>query len=262
MTPRKFDINVSVKKELITVVPLNETVQNGTNPLQIVSSAFTTMASLSEVASTKFTSAIGNMLDNNIYNVGLQQTSETTDEKTLRGISEAMQVVTDDALVAYSSAQLMLADVSSQIHITVVVDALFIGTAPYIYTVAGLNALVVLLVIAEAVRTRGWKGMPKFNYMSVKSTIVSSSMGGNAVGRKAEDIHKSAGQSWTGNAKDRQNGNIKIRLRRMDGLALSLDDDGMDYQGISQASGYDMPDWNSDRNSVRSDWVRSGDDVQ
>ncbi|KAE8448319.1 hypothetical protein EG329_009563 [Mollisiaceae sp. DMI_Dod_QoI] len=254
MTPRKFKVNVSVKRELIEVIPLNATVMNGTNPEPIVRGAFTTMASLSEVASTKFTSAIGNMLKNNIYNVVLQQTSESNDTKILRGISEAMQVVTDDALVAYSSAQLMLAKESDQVPIHIVVNALSIGTGPYIYTITTINTLVLLLVIFEAVRTKGWKGMPRFNYMSLKSTVVSSSMGGETVGRKAEEIHKSAGQTWTGNAKDRKNGNIAVRLKRTGGLALTLNNDEIGQKRASQASGYEMPDWNSDRNSVRSGW--------
>ncbi|KUJ22646.1 uncharacterized protein LY89DRAFT_636845 [Mollisia scopiformis] len=253
MVPNKFTVNVNVKRGLIQVVPLNQSMGNGTNPIPIVQGAFTTTAALSEVASTKFTSAIGNMLNSNIYNVKLQETSESTDGKTLRGISEAMEVVTDDALVAYSSAQLMLANEATQVPITIVVDAVLIGTAPYIYTVAGINAAVLLLVIFEGVRTRGWRGMPRFNYMSVKSTVVSSSMGGNAVARKAEGIHKSSGQSWTGNANDRKNGNIAVRLRRVDGLALTLDGDKYE-QRTSQTSDYDMPEW-SDRISVRSGLV-------
>lgn len=258
MTPRHFGVYVSVKRGLISVVPLNTTVQNGTNPLQIVNGAFTTVASLSEVASTKFTSAIGNMLNSNILNVKLQKKpGENNDAITLRGIAEAMQVVTDDALVAYSSAQLMLADQSQQVPIRIVVQALSIGTGPYIYTVAGINAFILLLVIFEAVKTRGWKGMPRFNYMSVKSTIVSSSIGGNTVGKKAEGVHKSAGQAWNGNANDRKNGNIAVKLRRIDGLALTLDGDGGDpgQKSISQASGYGIPEWNGDGNSVRSGWV-------
>ncbi|CZR51078.1 uncharacterized protein PAC_00953 [Phialocephala subalpina] len=214
MTPRHFTVRVSVKRGLIVVVPLNSSVQNGTNPRQIVNGAFTTVASLSNVASTKFTSAIGNMLKSNILNVNLQkQPGETNDGITLRGIAESMEVVTDDALVAYSSAQMMLADKSTQVPIAIIVKALSIGTGPYIYTVAGINAFILLLVTFEAVRARGWKGMPRFNYMSVKSTIVSSSMGGNEVGSKAEEAHKSAGQTWSGNANDRKNGDIAVRLR-------------------------------------------------
>lgn len=67
--------------------------------------------------------------------------------------------------------------------------------------------------------------------------------GGNAVGTKAEGVHKSAGQSWTGIAKARKNGNIAVRPRRTDGLALALNDDESDRKRTSQASGYDMPDW-------------------
>lgn len=256
MTPQKFTVNVSVKQGLIQVIPLNQTIGTGTNPVQIINGGFTTNAALFEVASTKFTSAIGNMLNSNIYNVGLQKTSETANQKTLRGIAEAMQVVTDDALVAYFNTQLMLVGESTPVPITIVVDALSIGTGPYIYTVAGMNAFVGLLVIFEAFRTRGWKGMPRFNYMSVKSTVVSSSMGGNAVGRKAGEVHKSARQSWTANAKDSKNGNIALRRGRMDGLALTLDDDGSDQKRVSLVSGYDMPDWNNDRNVVLSGWER------
>ncbi|TVY83395.1 hypothetical protein LSUE1_G003240 [Lachnellula suecica] len=249
LVPRRYTVNVDVKQGLIHVDPLDGTV-NSTNPLVIVESAFNTLAALSEVASTKFTSAIGNMLNSNINNVQLQQTSETNETKTLRAISESIKVLTDDALVAYSSAQLMLVNVSSQVPVSVTVDAVAVGTSYYIYIVAGINATVVLAVLFEAVRTKGWKGMPRYNYMSVKSTIVSSSMAGRAVGDKSGCLHDATGYGWTGSARDRSNGSIKVNLRRANGLALILADGNPRYQTGSTASGIDLTDWRSDRRSM------------
>ena len=247
MIPKDFTIAVSVKEGLITVTPQDGGVDppNGTNPMPIVSSAFTTFASLSEVASTKFTSAIGNLLNSNINNVLLQKTNETDEQKTLRGISEAIQVVMDDALVAYGSAQLMLANVTRPVQIHLVVDALTIGTPTYVYIVAGLNAAVVIAVVFEAVRTKGWKGMPRWNYMSVKSTVVSSSMGGMEIGRTVENLHRAANTAWRGDANDRINGNLKVRLRRINGLALTLENGSRSFNETSRESGVDLPDWSS-----------------
>jgi hypothetical protein len=180
------------------------------------------------VASTKFTSALGNALNSNIYNVLLQNTHENNQTKTLRAIAETTQVITDDALVAFGSAQLMLANVPTNVPASLTIDALSIRTASYIYIVAGMNAAVVLVVLFEALRTKGWKGMPRWNYMSVKSTVVSSSMGGREIGSKVESIHGAMVKPWAGDANDRIKGVITVRLRRRDGLALTLEDDGRD----------------------------------
>ncbi|KAH6681473.1 hypothetical protein B0J14DRAFT_556892 [Halenospora varia] len=171
MVPRRFTVNVNGRAGLIKVVPLNDTV-NSTNPLLIVTEAFHTTASLSEVASTKFTSAIGNMLNGNINNAHLQQTGENNDTKALRAIAEIMQVLTDDALIAYSSAQIMLAGNTTYVPVHITVDEITIGIATYIYIIARVKAAVVLAVIAEAVRTKGWKGMPRYNYMSVNTGLL------------------------------------------------------------------------------------------
>lgn len=250
VVPKRYTVNVDVKRGLIQVNPLNGTV-NSTNPMVIVKSAFNTMAALSEVASTKFTSAIGNMLNSNIYNVMLQKTSESNQTKTLRAIQESIEVITDDALIAYSSAQIMLANVSSDVPLAITLDAVAVGTGYYIYIVAGVNAAVVLTVIFEAVRTKGWRGMPRFNYMSVKSTVVAGSMAGRAVGDKSAYLHNSTRHGWTGNAKDRLNGSIQVNLRRTNGLALTLADEDQGYKAVSIASGIDLPDWQGNPQTTR-----------
>ncbi|KAF4628771.1 hypothetical protein G7Y89_g9385 [Cudoniella acicularis] len=252
MVPRRFTVNVNAKDGLIQVVPQNGTV-NSTNLLVIVMEAFHTMASLSEVASTKFTPAIGNMLNSNINNVYLQQTGESNSTKTLRAIAETMQVITDDALIAYSRAQLILVKNTTQVPVYVV-DAVTIGTAVYIYIVVGLNALVVLAVVLEAIRRKGWKGMPRFNYMSVKSTVVSSSMPGRAVGGMVEMLHGEKGSVWTGNAKDKLNGSIEVRLNRVNGLSLVIEGGsrGMSFEGASIIS---LQVWESGRESLGSGFI-------
>jgi len=213
MIPKQFTVNVNVEQGLITIIPQdNHPNTASVNPLEIVQGAFVSFASLSEVASTKFTSAIGNLLNSNINNVQLQNTGESQDAKRLRAIAESMQVITDDALVAFGSAQLIVANVTKEVPVKVVINALQIDTASYIYIVAGMNALIVLIVCAEAVRKKGWKGMPSFNYMSVKSTVLSSSMGGHGIGGKIKHLHSASERSWGGGANDRLNGGIKLRF--------------------------------------------------
>jgi hypothetical protein len=230
MVPTEFTVYVDVQHNVISVTLLTPQPKNVTSVTSkhIIKVAFQTTGSLSDVASTKFTSALGNALNSNIYNVLLQNTHENNQTKTLRAIAETTQVITDDALVAFGSAQLMLANVPTNVPASLTIDALSIGTASYIYIVAGMNAAVVLVVLFEALRTKGWKGMPRWNYMSVKSTVVSSSMGGREIGSKVESIHGAMVKPWAGDANDRIKGVITVRLRRRDGLALTLEDDGRD----------------------------------
>ena len=64
-----------------------------------------------------------------------------------------MQVITDDALAAFDSAQPILTNVSTNVPVSLTINAFSIGTASYIYIVAAVNAVVVLVVLFEALRT-------------------------------------------------------------------------------------------------------------
>lgn len=83
----------------------------------------------------------------------------------------------DDMLSGFSSAQLLLAPADSNPQTTVpataLVGAVRIGESKYIYPLAALNFLIVLLLIEEAVRFGGWKELHKFNVCCIFPPVAS-----------------------------------------------------------------------------------------
>jgi hypothetical protein len=65
-----------------------------------------------------------------------------------------------------------------------------VGDFQYAVTVTVLNFLVVIIYLVECVRTRGWKGMPVFDYNDIASVIVVVSWGGPEVGDAVAAAHK------------------------------------------------------------------------
>lgn len=81
----------------------------------------------------------------------------------------------DDMLLGYASAQLVVGNFSDATPAVVNRVALRVGQDIYIHAVFGVNVVILVLVLAEAVRTRAWKALVDFNYMDVSSLIISSS---------------------------------------------------------------------------------------
>lgn len=91
----------------------------------------------------------------------------------------------DDLLGAYSSAQLIIMKDAADVAATVEVQAFAYGSAVYIYLVFAINTVVLLLVLGEALRNRGWKDLLHFDFTDPRSLIIGGSMGGHGIARLA-----------------------------------------------------------------------------
>jgi hypothetical protein len=60
-------------------------------------------------------------------------------------------------------------------------DAFSTGQKRYIISIVSLNALIIPILTAEALRTPCWRGLPKFCFTDIKSVIIASSLGGHGV---------------------------------------------------------------------------------
>lgn len=76
-------------------------------------------------------------------------------EATLAGITNSVTAMVDDLLVAYASAQLMIMNDSSILYTPVEIKAFRYGTRLYIYLTFAINTAIIVLLIEEALRTKG-----------------------------------------------------------------------------------------------------------
>ncbi len=115
-------------------------------------------------------------------------------EATLAGLTNSVTAMVDDLLVAYASAQLMIMNDSSLVYAAVEINAFRYGSTLYIYLTFAINTAIILLLVEEALRTRGWRDLLHFDYTDPRCLIVGASMGGCAVARVAEDARIDRGK--------------------------------------------------------------------
>lgn len=214
LIPTTFDVVVNSTEKVITVKPVlsgPSVVDIDPTGLIAYQSADAVLLS-SMMEATLWTSIYGNALLTNVNNVLSQNTTESKDTKTLRGISEAFQSMVDDYLGAFASAQLMIGKDVDGTDVTVITNTTMIGQKPYIISIVVVNGLVILAFLGMTAITNRWAKLPNFDYMDMKSVVVGASIGGAALGDELLEEYKTARRDWVGNAKDKTEGETKHEI--------------------------------------------------
>jgi len=226
MIPTPFTVNVDTQNRKISVIP-----QNNSNVLDIeptgfiADSASSVLAIMSGLDMSFGASLIGSILKRNINNkisqLGLSDQSQQPDIATLQGIAESIETLIDDNLLATASAQLMIAKDTYTVNPTAYKTGLRIGDKGVVVGLVLVNALIILLFIEEALRTRNWRNLSKFNYSKVEDIIVASSLGGSALGDAV--LSKS---SWVAGDLTEAAGDIKVIASHGDYVQLGIAGEG------------------------------------
>ena len=246
--PTNFSISVNVTESTVIVTPLLQSVPvpNMESTGAIVAITMREPTSFSQQnACDLYRSVIGDTLTSNIANINaswdptLNALTGYQSKTTLQGVEDSLTSMVDNVLLAYSSAQLMIANDTYQAPTTALIKSVRIGEAIYIYTVAAVNFLVVLVFIFEISRTRGWKDLRRFDYTNIKSLVVGTSMGGTAIANAVRRAHASERTVWDGTSGDVIAGNIAVRLTNHgEDLALAFHEEP--GQSASRSEDYEM----------------------
>jgi hypothetical protein len=189
----------------------------------IADSASLVLGVMASVDTTLYTSTLGTILQRNIDNVLQQHNhSTTTEQNTLQGVAESLQALIDDYLFSTASAQLMVSKDSSPTSTTISQVAFSVGQRGYAITIVILNAAVILCFVFEALRSRYWSHLTRFNYADIKSVIAASALGVRDVGVTASEFHHGRGSVWIGDSSDRAAGTVGVILRPYEGMTLRL----------------------------------------
>ncbi|KAK5220525.1 hypothetical protein LTR72_007147 [Exophiala xenobiotica] len=228
-TPRCFNVSVDVNELLISVVDTNMTNVPDMDPTTqslgsglgvIANRTMIEIGQFSHIYTTLFTSVVGDMLVSNVrnayQNTGVKNTNSSNTEVNQMGISQAFESIIDDILLGQSGAQFMIAPNGKQTaKVTAKVDALRIGQNIYIYGIAALNFLLLLVLSIEAARLKLWKYLPQFNYNDPTNLIIAASLGGCTIAEKAlKDNYQHERSERAGNLE------IQLELRKDKSAAL------------------------------------------
>ncbi len=156
------------------------------------------------------------------YNLSLT-TFPTETSHNLLGVEQALESMFDDMLAGLASANLIIGppDGQSTQPANTTVSSIAIGEASYIYAIAAINFLLVALFVAEALRTRGWTNLSRFNYNDLHSVIIASSVGGKGIAEKAVKATGRPGTMWSADPADAAVGSLRVRLVE-DGKGVAL----------------------------------------
>jgi hypothetical protein len=205
-TPTVFSIAVNTTNGLTAVTPLpgssTKADVSDIEPTSFITSfAMRMPTSISQQhACDLYTSLVGSTFVQNIQDV-------------LRSVEDSLVSMLDNSLLAFSSAQLMIANDTFSTPVSLSVRAVRIGEPIYVYIIVGIHITVTLLCLIEFIRTRMWKGLSKFDYTDIKSAIVGASLGGNTIAERVRKSHMRRQSWWTAGSRDTVVGDIRVKLK-------------------------------------------------
>ena len=186
--PYNFGVSVNMTSSLVTINPLASSTHDMDPTSATIDIGFGNIPQLvmrqvtflSMVNTNLYTSVLGNMFLSNIMNVATARNGSVNDTSViLEGISSSLESMIDDILVGIGSAQLEIAgrnssvvNATSGVIANATIATMWVGDFQYAVAVTVLNFFGVIVYLVECVRTRGWKGMPVFDYNDIASVIV------------------------------------------------------------------------------------------
>ncbi|MCJ1226316.1 hypothetical protein MMC12_002966 [Toensbergia leucococca] len=188
-TPRNFSVAVDRENQTVSVSAMDAApVAWPSYGDMVVDGAVLGISTMAQaLCSTTYVSILGQTLMYNVANVEAAQ--GISNSSNLLGVADAVTSVMDNFLVSYASAQLMVAKDQVKAGVESQVTALVIGTPAYVFPIFALNLVICLVYLIEVFRTRGWRHLPRFNFMDIKSVIIGTSIGGPAIADRAKKLH-------------------------------------------------------------------------
>lgn len=157
---------------------------------------------LANAQTNLYTSLVGNSLNSSIadYLTVSNGTVSSLREATLPGLANAITVMTDDMLVAYAQAQLMIGGFLESRPAVVQRQAMRIGEDAYVHALFVFNILIILVMLFECFRTRAWKDLVLFDYMDVEWLTIGGFRGGviaaNGGNNEHNAVHETNPEGW------------------------------------------------------------------
>ncbi|GKT49615.1 uncharacterized protein ColSpa_09796 [Colletotrichum spaethianum] len=179
-TPTLFNVSVGIRGRNITVSPVGE-VEDFNPERNLTRTVVRQFELISNDLTSFYESVLGNAFLSSIAAWNMSSSENGTvpeDEATLRGLENAITAMADSMLTAYGAAQLMVGNYSEARQAEVTIGVFVVGEKIYVIAVAVLNALVILAVAIEGLRTKGWQGLPSFDFSNPEWLIAASFRGG------------------------------------------------------------------------------------
>lgn len=179
--PSLFTVKVNNTEQTIKVsaidvhkAKVDDIDQTGTGHLR--SNAIRSLNLLSRMSTSLYVSVLGEALDHNLQTI--KSSPLTVDDdlttQTLRATADSFTAMIDDVLSIYGGSQLVLAGNGTGQRTASIrgeFAAYRVGQPHYQWAIFGVNAALLLLILAEGVRTMWWRGLPCFDTLDFESIV-------------------------------------------------------------------------------------------
>ena len=211
-TPVAFNVSVDRSQQSITVEAQNSTeVQDIESTGHLQANAMHSVNLLSRMSPSLYVSVLGETLNRNVERMQKQKPFLDRSEAVLSAVAESFTAIIDDVLVAYGASQISNARNTTSSAARGVVEAVQVGQRFYRYLVFALNSLMILIVVSEAIHTRFWLHLTKFDYLDIKSVVIASSAGGGKLAKAVLNKHYDEGTNWTADPSDPIAGAMRVK---------------------------------------------------
>jgi hypothetical protein len=188
--PVLFQVSVNTTEKLVEVTPISATddIEPSGNLQYLITR---NVGDISIVGTGLYTSLLGDSLvaSNSTYWAGapsLGQLGQLQKDLILKGSENFLTSLLDDVIVAFGSAQLLIANDTVLTPVSLQVSAIQFGTRTYSRVSMAINCLILVLTLVEMIRTRRWRDLPFFDYTNVRHNIIASSAGGSDLAKAAQ----------------------------------------------------------------------------
>ncbi|KAM0803359.1 hypothetical protein BDR22DRAFT_801662 [Usnea florida] len=260
-TPTTFNVSVDPIVKTLQVFAVPNISATDIDPTgNLTANVINSLNLLSRMSGTLYQPILGEALSLNTINMARRLSSQdpsssnegsevTNTNITTLGVAASFTAMIDDILVAYGASQVINAKDTIPSSVTGTVKAVRVGESPYTVIVFCLNAVILVALGFEAVRTRYWIQLTKFDPLDIKSIIVSASAGGG-------ELAKMLGV-WDGDA--RHVGLRRLRVRvdgEKEGGILAIR--GVEEFEMTDADTMAIQHTHGHQESSRKRWGRDG----
>lgn len=194
--PTAFTVVVNITARSISVSPLPSAelaAPNIESSGTLLTTATRQLAIISEDQTNFYQSLVGNSFLSSIssYNISQNLSSSLTQaNSTLTGLENSLTSMIDDILGAYAAAQIMISGATQETAAVLMVEGMALGSLPDSLLALIWNGTVVLIMLIEAIRTRGWRNLHGWDYSDLRSVIVSTSRGGQKIADRVAGLEE------------------------------------------------------------------------
>lgn len=195
------------------VVTANGTATADPDPTRVlVNQTVLSLEFLSKMSPSLYVSVLGDAFS---YNLNTTQTLSgmARPEAALRATEALFEAILDDILGAYGSGQIMIHNETTTNSIQGIFTSYRIGKPLVHAFTLVLNLLIILSILFEALRTRFWRDLPKYDMVDLKSTATAASSGGKGVSRKIQQKTKKNVDRRSGRPKAGRNRSVPASRR-------------------------------------------------